>query len=159
MSPADDQAAVATALPPFKELPQKAPDVSIEKAADGTYYAYSTQTFRNGKPVNIPVYTSADLVSWKPAGDAMPRPTARLRRSWRGARRSCRGGLLHSLSDNESAVLAQAGDGGRQPVGPLEHPLAARLGDAVEQVGRQEDAGVHRHREPGPLQPARQLLA
>jgi feruloyl-CoA synthase len=46
MSPADDQAAIsaapgATALPPFKELPQKAPDVSIEQTADGTYYVRS----------------------------------------------------------------------------------------------------------------------
>jgi len=41
MSPADDQGAAATALPPFKPLPQKAPDVSIEKAADGTYYVRS----------------------------------------------------------------------------------------------------------------------
>jgi len=41
MSPADDQAAIATALPPFKPLPQKAPDVSIEKTSDGTYYVRS----------------------------------------------------------------------------------------------------------------------
>jgi feruloyl-CoA synthase len=43
MSPADDQAAAAaaTTLPPFKPLPQKAPDVSIEKTADGTYYVRS----------------------------------------------------------------------------------------------------------------------
>lgn len=45
MSPADDQAALvneaARALPPFKPLPQKAPDVSIEKTADGTYYVRS----------------------------------------------------------------------------------------------------------------------
>src|SRR5471032_2381269 len=46
MSPADDQAAVSAAQtptsgPPFKPLPQKAPDVSIEKTADGTYYVRS----------------------------------------------------------------------------------------------------------------------
>lgn len=45
MSPADDQAPLvndaARALPPFKPLPQKAPDVSIEKTADGTYYVRS----------------------------------------------------------------------------------------------------------------------
>jgi feruloyl-CoA synthase len=46
MSPADDQSAVATQAPksgppPFKPLPQKAPDVSIEKTADGTYYVRS----------------------------------------------------------------------------------------------------------------------
>src|SRR5678815_3766062 len=46
MSPADDQGALANeiaakTLPPFKPLPQRAPDVSIEKAADGTYYVRS----------------------------------------------------------------------------------------------------------------------
>lgn len=41
MSPADDQGAVAAAPPPFKPLPQKAPDVSIEKTPDGTYYVRS----------------------------------------------------------------------------------------------------------------------
>ncbi|WP_430419473.1 AMP-binding protein [Phenylobacterium sp.] len=45
MSPADDHAplvnAAARALPPFKPLPQKAPDVSIEKTPDGTYYVRS----------------------------------------------------------------------------------------------------------------------
>ncbi|WP_293904259.1 AMP-binding protein [Phenylobacterium sp.] len=46
MTPADDQGAAiasgpAATLPPFKALPQKAPDVSIEKTADGTYYVRS----------------------------------------------------------------------------------------------------------------------
>jgi len=41
MSPADDLGAVAVAPPPFKPLPQKAPDVSIERKADGTYYVRS----------------------------------------------------------------------------------------------------------------------
>jgi feruloyl-CoA synthase len=41
MSPADDQAALATALPPFKPLPQKAPDLSIERRADGVIYIRS----------------------------------------------------------------------------------------------------------------------
>ena len=41
MSPADDQGAVAAAPPPFKPLPQKAPDVSVETLPDGTYYVRS----------------------------------------------------------------------------------------------------------------------
>jgi feruloyl-CoA synthase len=41
MSPADDQGAIAAAPPPFKPLPQKAPDVSIETLPDGTYYVRS----------------------------------------------------------------------------------------------------------------------
>jgi len=36
MSPADDQSAVATASAPFKPLPMKAPDVSVERRADGS---------------------------------------------------------------------------------------------------------------------------
>src|SRR5204863_6515212 len=36
MSPADDQAAVAVAPPPFKPLPIRAPDVSVERRADGS---------------------------------------------------------------------------------------------------------------------------
>lgn len=35
MSPADDQGAITT-LPPFKPLPQKAPDVTVERRADGS---------------------------------------------------------------------------------------------------------------------------
>ncbi len=35
MSPADGQGA-ATALPPFKPLPQKAPDLTVERRADGS---------------------------------------------------------------------------------------------------------------------------
>ena len=36
MTCADDQAPVATALPPFKPLPQKPPSVSVERRADGS---------------------------------------------------------------------------------------------------------------------------
>jgi feruloyl-CoA synthase len=41
MSPADDLGAMGAALPPFKPLPQKAPDIAIERTADGTYYIRS----------------------------------------------------------------------------------------------------------------------
>jgi feruloyl-CoA synthase len=37
MSPADDVGAAAATKPPFKPLPQKAPDVSVERRADGSY--------------------------------------------------------------------------------------------------------------------------
>jgi len=36
MSPADDVGAAAATKPPFKPLPQKAPDVSVERRADGS---------------------------------------------------------------------------------------------------------------------------
>ncbi|MBW8815658.1 MAG: AMP-binding protein [Caulobacterales bacterium] len=48
MSPADDQGVVSAALPPFKPLPQKAPDVSIERTADGTYYIRSNHPPADG---------------------------------------------------------------------------------------------------------------
>lgn len=37
MSPADDAGAAIASKPPFKPLPQKAPDVSVERRADGSY--------------------------------------------------------------------------------------------------------------------------
>jgi feruloyl-CoA synthase len=48
MSPADDQGAAATAPPPFKPLPQKAPDISVEKTVDGTYYVRSNHAPGHG---------------------------------------------------------------------------------------------------------------
>lgn len=48
MSPADDQGAAVAAPPPFKPLPQKAPDVSIERSADGTYYVRSNHPPADG---------------------------------------------------------------------------------------------------------------
>lgn len=53
MSPADDHGAVATAQPAFKPLPQKAPDVSVRKAEDGTYYVSSNHPPAQG-PRSIP---------------------------------------------------------------------------------------------------------
>lgn len=37
MSPADDAGAAVQALPPFKPLPQKAPDITVERRDDGSY--------------------------------------------------------------------------------------------------------------------------
>jgi feruloyl-CoA synthase len=55
MSPADDlgAAAAAATLPPFKPLPQKPADVTIEKTADGTYYVRSNHAPGAG-PRSIP---------------------------------------------------------------------------------------------------------
>ena len=41
MSPADDLAAVSVKTAPFKPLPQKAPDLSVERREDGTIYVRS----------------------------------------------------------------------------------------------------------------------
>jgi arabinan endo-1,5-alpha-L-arabinosidase len=48
------------------------PDPAVLKAPDGFYYAYATQTERNGRMVNIQVARSRDLVGWEHLGDALP---------------------------------------------------------------------------------------
>jgi len=48
------------------------PDPAIVRAPDGYYYAYGTQTLRDGGWVNIQVARSKDLVHWDHLGDALP---------------------------------------------------------------------------------------
>ncbi len=48
------------------------PDPALIRAPDGFYYAYATQTERDGKWVNIQLARSADLVTWQHLGDALP---------------------------------------------------------------------------------------
>lgn len=48
------------------------PDPALIKAPDGFYYAYATQTERDGKWVNIQLARSPDLVRWQYLGDALP---------------------------------------------------------------------------------------
>ena len=48
------------------------PDPAVLRAADGHYYAYATQTERDGKMINMQVARSADLVTWQHLGDALP---------------------------------------------------------------------------------------
>lgn len=48
------------------------PDPTVIKAVDGNYYAYATQTERDGRWVNIQVARSSDLVHWQYLGDALP---------------------------------------------------------------------------------------
>lgn len=48
------------------------PDPTVIRTPDGRYFAYGTQTQRAGHWVNIQVATSADLVHWRLAGDALP---------------------------------------------------------------------------------------
>lgn len=47
-------------------------DPTILRARDGYYYAYGTETHREGKVLNIQVARSADLVRWTHLGDALP---------------------------------------------------------------------------------------
>ena len=48
------------------------PDPAVILAPDGFYYAYATQTLRDGEWINIQVARSADLVHWQHLGDALP---------------------------------------------------------------------------------------
>ena len=47
------------------------PDPALIHAPDGYYYAYATQTLRDGHWINIQVARSADLVNWEHLGDAL----------------------------------------------------------------------------------------
>ena len=40
------------------------PDPAVLRAADGFYYAYATQTERDGKWINLQVARTRDLVRW-----------------------------------------------------------------------------------------------
>ncbi len=48
------------------------PDPAVILAPDGFYYAYATQTLREGEWINIQVARSPDLVHWEHLGDALP---------------------------------------------------------------------------------------
>ncbi|UOR04608.1 glycoside hydrolase family 43 protein [Hymenobacter aerilatus] len=52
------------------------PDPTIIRAVDGWYYAYGTQTKRDGVIINLQVARSQDLVHWEWLGEALPhKPT------------------------------------------------------------------------------------
>ena len=48
------------------------PDPAVLKAPDGYYYAYATQTERDGRWVNLQVARSKTLRDWEYLGDALP---------------------------------------------------------------------------------------
>jgi arabinan endo-1,5-alpha-L-arabinosidase len=48
------------------------PDPAVILAPDGCYYAYATQTLRDGEWINIQVARSPNLVHWELLGDALP---------------------------------------------------------------------------------------
>ena len=48
------------------------PDPAVIKAPDGFYYAYATQTKRDGKWFNLQVARSRDLMHWNHLGEALP---------------------------------------------------------------------------------------
>ncbi len=62
------------AAPPSRAIAIDAdfPDPAVLRARDGTFYAYATQTTREGRQVNIQIARSADLAQWEHLGDALP---------------------------------------------------------------------------------------
>jgi arabinan endo-1,5-alpha-L-arabinosidase len=53
-------------------LDEDFPDPTILLAPDGFYYAYATQTLRDGQWINVQVARSPDLIHWDDLGDALP---------------------------------------------------------------------------------------
>ena len=53
-------------------LDEDFPDPAVILADDGYYYAYGTQTLRDGHWLNIQVTRSRDLIHWEHVGDALP---------------------------------------------------------------------------------------
>jgi arabinan endo-1,5-alpha-L-arabinosidase len=53
-------------------LDEDFPDPAIILAPDDYYYAYGTQTLRDGHWINIQVARSRDLIHWEQLGDALP---------------------------------------------------------------------------------------
>jgi arabinan endo-1,5-alpha-L-arabinosidase len=67
--------ATKAAAPTYKNpvFEQDAPDPSLVRAADGNFYAYTSQSMYEEKLVHAPILRSPDLVRWELVGDAMPR--------------------------------------------------------------------------------------
>jgi arabinan endo-1,5-alpha-L-arabinosidase len=51
-------------------LHNDAPDPSIIRAEDGSFYAFTTQSYHGPRFYNIPVMRSSDLIHWRLLGDA-----------------------------------------------------------------------------------------
>ncbi len=66
---------VAASLTPAYENPvlrNDAPDPSVIRADDGSFYAYTTQSYHGARFFNLPILRSADLITWRLVGDAFP---------------------------------------------------------------------------------------
>ncbi|SDU83389.1 glycoside hydrolase family 43 protein [Jiangella alkaliphila] len=118
------------------------PDPAVIEA-DGGYYAYAT----NSPLGNVPALTSSDLVSWEPAGDAMPvlAPWVTGGRTWApeiavhapdryvlyytalgtASGRQCVGRAVATspagpfVDDSAEPLICQAGDGGSIDASPF----------------------------------------
>jgi arabinan endo-1,5-alpha-L-arabinosidase len=109
-----------------------APDPSIVRAPDGTYYVYTTQS-QYARWVNMPVLRSRDLVHWRFAGDAFRRPPAWVRAGPTGevwaphiTRWSGRYRLYYAAKDRRTGGMSIGVAWSLRPLGPfhdLGHPL------------------------------------
>ena len=58
------------------------PDPTVIRASDGFYYAYATQTERDGKRINMQAARSRDLVSWDYIGEVLPAKPVWASQTW-----------------------------------------------------------------------------
>jgi arabinan endo-1,5-alpha-L-arabinosidase len=58
------------------------PDPTVIRAADGFYYAYATQTEREGKRINMQAARSRALVRWQNLGEVLPTKPAWASQTW-----------------------------------------------------------------------------
>jgi len=104
------------------------PDPDVIRAANGWYYAYSTESDRAGRHVNIQVERSRDLVQWEDLGDALPLLPSwgdRAVPSWAPEVIARRGAyyLFYSMVPNRLRVAGShcvAVATSQQPAGPFE---------------------------------------
>ena len=102
--------------------------------ADGTWYAYGT----NNTSQNVPILTSPDLVTWTPAGDALPEVGRWAERgnTWAPEVIAADGGyLLYYTARSTAANLQCVG------VARAESPLGPFVDDAAQPLICQADEG------------------
>ena len=65
---------IATREPAYENpvLANDAPDPSVIRASDGSFYAYTTQSYHGARFLNLPILRSTDLITWSLVGDAFP---------------------------------------------------------------------------------------
>lgn len=66
---------VTASLTPAYENPvlhNDAPDPTVIRAGDGSFYAYTTQSYHGARFLNLPILRSSDLITWRLVGDAFP---------------------------------------------------------------------------------------
>jgi beta-xylosidase len=130
-TPAESESAVATFTNPV--YLENFPDPGAI-LVDGTWYAYGT----NNTSQNVPILTSPDLVTWTPAGDALPEvgKWAERGNTWAPEVIAADGGyLLYYTARSTAANLQCIG------VARAESPEGPFVDDAAEPLICQADEG------------------